>query len=189
MHNFNRRLLLTITLALLVALPAVAGDAVEERYSALALSMGTTATGARAVVTIGITGWTSAEDRERLLRTLVEKGHKELKSELFKQDQIGFIKVGNSLGYPLRYIWESKVDGKRHIVLATERPLNAIEVMRNSRSRDHDIALIKLVVDEKGKGEGSLAAAVELNVEDNHLEIKTHSSEPVRLMSVKRLKK
>jgi len=183
--------MMVLGLVVLTALPALAKDKknkVEERYTAIALAMGSVAPGSNARVTIGIEGWTTPEQRTMLLDTLVNEGPGKLKSALFKQDQIGFVKVGNSLGYPLRYAWQVEENGTRHIVLATERAVTGLERMGATRSQDYDIALITMTVKEDGTAEGQFAPAVELSVKDNQLQVKTYSSEPMRLTNLKKEK-
>jgi hypothetical protein len=182
---------LVLGLAVLTALPALAKDKknkVEERYTAIAIAMGSAGPGTNVRVTIGIEGWTTPEDRTMLLDTLVNEGPAKLKSALFKQDQLGFVKIGNSLGYPLRYAWQVEQDGKRHLVLGTERAVTSIERMGVMRSQDYDIALITMTINEDGTGEGSFAPAVELSVKDNQLQVKTYSSEAMRLTNLKKEK-
>lgn len=185
------RTLIVAALVALVALPALAKDKknkVEERYTAIAIAMGSTAPGTNLRVTIGIEGWTTPEQRTMLLDTLVNEGPAKLKSALFKQDQLGFVKIGNSLGYPLRYAWQVEQDGKRHLVLGTERAVTSLERMGATRSQDYDIALITMTINEDGSGEGSFAPAVELSVKDNQLQVKTYSSEAMRLTNLKKEK-
>ena len=186
-HNYLRTTIV-VALVAMVALPVLAKDKKKiERYTAFAVAMGSAATGANARVTIGIEDWTTPEDRVRLLDTLINEGPAKLKTALFKQDQVGFVKVGNSLGYPLRYAWQVEDGGKRHIVLGTERAVSMVEVFGATRSQDYDIALIVMTINEDGTGEGSFAPAVELSVdkEKNELSVKTYSSEPVRLNNLK----
>ena len=185
------RTLIVAALVALVAMPVLAKDKkdkVEERYTAIAIAMGSAGPGTNVRVTIGIEGWTTPEDRTMLLDTLVKEGPAKLKSALFKQDQIGFVKIGNSLGYPIRYAWQVEQDGKRNIVLGTERAVTSIERMGVMRSQDYDIALITMTIAEDGTGEGSFAPAVELSVKDNQLQVKTYSSEPMRLTNLKKEK-
>jgi len=192
MKIVSAKTILVVMLVSLVTLPAIAKDKnkVKERYTSIAVAMGSAAPGTNLRVTIGIEGWTTPEDRTMLLDTLVQKGPAELKSALFKQDQVGFIKVGNSLGYPIRYAWQVEDGGKRHIVLGTERAVSGLERMGATRSQDYDIALITMTISEDGTGEGSFAPAVELSVdaEKNALSVKTYSSEPMRLTHLKKEK-
>jgi hypothetical protein len=81
-------------------------------------------------------------------------------------------------------------DGKRHILLAADRPIRFGEMSRSSRSGDYDISLVELILDEKGKGEGKIALGVQMAWDEanNRLAIETYSSEPVRIINLTRLK-
>src|SRR5262245_37658330 len=80
--------------------------------TAFAVSMGTIATGANAVVAITVTRWTTPADRKRLATTLIEKGDKALLSELQRMPSHGRFRIPGltgpdphqlRLGHDLRY--------------------------------------------------------------------------------------
>ena len=82
-------------------------------------------------------------------------------------------------------------DGLRRIILATDRPLGAAEVMRYRRTQEYTVSLLELRLPEKGKGEGTLAIGVELTFdpEENVIEIENFGSQAARIVSVKEQKK
>ena len=86
-----------------------------------------------------------------------------------------------------RSISWSKKDGKRVILMATDRPVKAFDWAGASKSLEKNLSLLKLVVDaETGKGEGVMAAGAELVVDKNeHLKIETPGTQPIRFTSVK----
>ncbi|UCF69452.1 MAG: hypothetical protein JSV80_09320, partial [Acidobacteriota bacterium] len=80
--------------------------------------------------------------------------------------------------------------GKRQIILATDRPIASGEISRSARTLDYAVSLTQLKVDPEGNGEGLLALAVELSVNEQQraLELKHYDVEPLRLTSVRRRK-
>ena len=66
-------------------LPAAAGAQTNDEkleISAFAINMGTIGTGANAMVDITIDRWSTAQERERLITTMLEKGSKALLAAL-----------------------------------------------------------------------------------------------------------
>ncbi len=80
-------------------------------------------------------------------------------------------------------------DGKRQIVLATDRPVSFAEAYDQSRLGDFDVTIILLTVDAEGKGEGLLSMGTEVKWNDstNKLEITNVSSQPIKLGDVRRV--
>ena len=80
------------------------------------------------------------------------------------------------------------MDGKREIVLATDRPVTFTEVYSGSAVRDFDITLIVLKFDSgssKGEGIASVGTEIKWNDATDQLEITNFSSQPVRLGDVR----
>lgn len=139
-------------------------------------------------VDIVIYEWTTAEEREGLLQTFVDKGSKALYNALEKQNVKGYLKLPGSLAYDMMYAWPVDIMGKRRIVLATDRPMGFIELARNTRSTDYNVSLVVLEIDIKtGEGEGSAVAGAELSVDKqtNRLNIEFAGTQPTKLVKVK----
>jgi hypothetical protein len=164
--------------------------------SAFAVNMSNIATGSNAMVQITVNAWSTAEERERLITTVLEKGPDALLKELQKTPDKGRFRIPTarqpdphqlSMGLDLHYAWQSPLpDGGRRIVLATDRYIGFQEARSQPRTIDYPITLIELRVDSSGKGQGKLAYATKIsfNKKDNQLEIENYSSEPVRLNNV-----
>ena len=166
----------------------------RETFSAFAVSMGTVAPGASTTFQITLDRWTTDEERNELI-TLVEKGPEELIEVLRDQEETGFVRVtGRGAGrtrFPsvrLHYARDIRIDGKRIIRLATDRPIGMAEAVRNPRTMDYTFSLIELRLDEKNEGDGTLAVGVEMKYdkEKNTLVLENFSSEPVRLTRVRK---
>ncbi|HXV61921.1 MAG TPA: hypothetical protein VEK15_14585 [Vicinamibacteria bacterium] len=172
----------------------------RETYEAFAVAMGTTnppvlPPGVSTTLQINVTRWTTDEERNALFATLIEKGQEGLVGALQKQEETGFVRLtgrGAQLTtFPserLRYARQMDVDGKRRLVLAMDRPISFWEAANQPRWRDYDMTLIVMDVDQEGKGEGQLAMAVRLVVdqEKKTLMIENFGTEPIRLTSIRR---
>ena len=81
---------------------------------------------------------------------------------LFKAGEKGYVKAPNTLAYDMKYVWQFEHEGKRRIVLATDRPMGFLELTRASRTTDYNVSLVVLELDpETGEGEGHAAAFLE----------------------------
>jgi hypothetical protein len=164
--------------------------------SAFAVNMSNIATGSNAVVQITVDAWSTAEERERLITTVLERGSDALLKELQKAPIKGRFRVPTarqpdphhlSLGLDLRYAWQTPLpDGGRRIVLALDRYIGFREARSNPRSMDYPITLMEIRVDKDGRGQGKMAVATKISFDKqkNQVEIENYASEPVRLNNV-----
>ena len=119
------------------------------RMSAFAVSMGTTATGANAVMDIRITRWSTPAERESLITTAVEKGQDALLKALQKMPSHGKISIPGwtgpdphnaRLGWVLHYAYATPgEDGGYRIAIATDRYIGMWEA--RNQPRDHRLPL------------------------------------------------
>ena len=98
----------------------------------------------------------------------------------------------SGLSWPLHYARQERIGDALRVVLATDRPIDFWEAVERPRSWDFQFGIIELkVMDEgKGKSEGIMALGVEMlwDEKKNALQLKNYSSEPVRLMNLRRRK-
>jgi hypothetical protein len=165
--------------------------------SAFAVNMSNIATGSNAVVQITVNKWSTAEERERLITTVIEKGPDALLRELQKTPDKGRFRIPAArqpdphhlaLGLDLHYAWQSPLpEGGRRIVLATDRYIGFAEARNQPRTIDYPITLMEIRVDKDGNGEGKLAVATKISFDKkkNQIELENYSTEPVRLNNVK----
>ena len=192
MKTRRKKLTVLIVAAALLALaagPAAAREKKQpiEKFRARAMNLDRGAAGNLDIV---IYEWTTPEERQALLQTLVEKGSKALYDALDDQSEKGYLKVPRALGYDMQYAWQFEAEGRRRIVLATDRPLGFLELVRSSRSTDYDISLVVLDLDpETGEGEGQAVAGAELSIDKQtgQLNIEIPGTQATRLTSVKTL--
>ena len=165
--------------------------------SAFAVNMSNIATGSNAQVQLTINSWSTAEERERLITTVLEKGSDALLRELQKAPVKGRFRIPTArqpdphhlaLGLDLHYAWQSPLDdGGRRIVIATDRYIGFQEARSQPRTIDYPITLMEIRVDKDGNGQGKMAVATKISFDKkkNQIELENYSSEPVRLNNVK----
>jgi len=161
--------------------------------TAFAVNMSTIATGANAVVDITVNSWSSPEERERLITTMLEKGADALLRELQKAPAKGRFRIPSAkapdphhlaLGLDLRYAWQTPLpEGGRRIVLATDRYIGFEEARNQPRTIDYPFTLMEIRVDKNGRGEGKMAVATKISFDkkNKQMELENYGSEPVRL--------
>jgi hypothetical protein len=167
------------------------GDQLE--ITAFAVNMSNIATGANAVVDIRINQWSTEEERERLIATMLEKGQDALLRELTRTPIKGRFRIPGiqgpdphqlRLGHDLHYTWQTPLpDGGRRIVIATDRYIGFREAANQPRSTDYPFTLMEIRVNKDGKGEGKMAVAtmITFDKKKKQIELENYSSEPVRL--------
>ena len=165
--------------------------------SAFAVNMSNIATGSNAQVQLTINSWSTAEERERLITTVLEKGSDALLRELQKAPVKGRFRIPTArqpdphhlaLGLDLHYAMQTPLDeGGRRIVIATDRYIGFQEARSQPRTIDYPITLIEIRVDKEGNGVGKMAVATKISFDKkkNQIELENYSSEPVRLNNVK----
>ena len=147
--------------------------------------------GKATLLSISIYEWTSPEDRQALLQIFVDGGSKALYQALDKEGEKAYLKLPRTLGHEMRYAFQLEVEGKRRIVLATDRPMGFLELSRNTRSTDYNVSLVVIDLDpETGVGEGQALGGAELSIdkETGRLNIEIHGTRPTKLTKVKPLK-
>jgi len=167
------------------------------RLSAFAVSMGTAAPGANAVMDIRIKRWSTPTERETLITTAVEKGQDALLRALQKMPDHGRISIPGwtgpdphnaRLGWTLHYAFVTPgEDGGYRIGIATDRYIGMWEARNQPRTIDYPFSLIEIRLGKDGKGVGKMAVATKIDYDKKkkQLVLENYSSEPVRLNEVK----
>jgi hypothetical protein len=160
-----------------------------ESFTAFAVALGT---GKAAVIHIDIFRWSTDEEREALLTTLIESGPDKLLDALEKiRPPVGIIRTSTSLGYDLYYARNNPMpDGSRRIVFATNRRVSFREAANNTRSMQYQFTLGEIHLDANGKGEGKLvpAAKIRWDKATKTIEIENYNALPVDLTTVTAVK-
>jgi len=172
-------------LILLVSSITLAADTkLEERYGGRVIDQTGSVPGFSATyVTIMIDRYNTDDEIAGYAKALAENGQDGLLKAIENHEN-GRIKIGNRLSYPLSAIRMFEKDGKRLIRALTDRPIPMIEAWRNNRSMDYPFGFIEILLDEKGKGQGSLVAAAKIEIKDGKLEMESYGREPFRLTNI-----
>ena len=190
-QRFIRSTLPTLLAIALLATVSGSAEAKEkkekiEQYTARAFNV---QKGRAANINIVINEWTTPEEREGLIQTFLDGGSKALYNALNHKSEKAYLKLAGSLGYDMQYAWQVEIEGKRRIVLATDRPMGFLELARNTRSTDYNVSLVVLELDpETGEGEGSAVGGAELSIdkETKRLNIEFAGTQPTKLVKVTR---
>jgi hypothetical protein len=174
-------------------------DKLEERYTAFGVAMGA---GAAGVLNITITRYSTEEERKLLVDSLAKDGQEKTVDLLRKQKEVGFARTQSGAGmkgWPsvrLHYAHQAQQDGKRIVVLVTDRNMTMAERASGGRSVDYDISALVMELEpvqgDKNaveKGQGSLFQAAKLSFDkDNKLQVEYMGTQPIRLTDIKREK-
>ena len=184
--------------AVLVAAAVVAGSAVsisgqtkgaKERFTALAVNMGTPGPSGATTVEIDVDRWSTDAEREKLMNILMEQGPEKLLETLQKMPRVGYIRTPNSIGYDLHYSQKTPLpDGGERVVLATDRYITYWEAVNRPRSIDYPFTVIELHINGNGEGEGKMSLATKIipDKESRTIVLENYATQPVQLESVRR---
>jgi len=179
-----------LAVALMVAGMVEPGFAKEkkqviERFQADAMDLDS---GRAEIAEIGIMEWSTDEERQALIQAFKDGGNQGAYKYLNKQDEKAFVSFPNTMGYQMRYAFQFNSDGKRQIVMATDRPIGMGEVMRDTDSQRDSISFVTLELDpstNEGTGEMVFGAEFKVDQKTGQLDIETMSMNPTKLTNVK----
>jgi hypothetical protein len=162
-------------------------NGVKQKYSATAINMGSGPSGMGTVL-ISIERWSTAKEREGLLKVLAEKGPEKLLDVLQDNQKTGYIRLPNTIAWDLRYAFESPLpDGGRRVVLVTDRPISFAEARNQPRSIDYPFTLIEIHFNKDGIGVGKMSVRTKISMskDKSTVELENYGIEPVRLTEVR----
>ena len=177
------------------ALPIEAEVTLPIRMRTFAVNMSNNLTGANGTLQITLDRWSTAQEREMLLQTVL-KGQDDLVRALQKVPVKGRINIPGwtgpdpqnyRLGWDLRYAWHEPLpEGGERIVLATDRQMSFRELTNNPRTTDYPFLLIQIQLNKDNKGEGKMApfTQIKFDKKKNVMEIENYGTEPVRLNNI-----
>lgn len=175
--------------AVLAAGAASIGAQQPERFVANAVSIATPGPTGAAMVEISVTRWSTEAERDRLIKTLADKGPEKLLETLQDLPRSGFIRTPGNIGYDLRFARKTPLEeGGEQIIIVTDRPIGIWEAVNRPRTIDYPFTLIELRLDSKGAGEGkiSLATKIIFDKRRNTIVLENYQSAPVMLNNVRR---
>jgi hypothetical protein len=173
-------------------------EKVEESYRAFGVAMGP---GAAGVLDFHISRWSTDEERKALIESLIRDGQEKTVELLREQKETGWTRTQSGAGmkgWPsvrLHYAYQfPQPDGKRVVILVTDRNIGMAEAMRSTRSTDYEVSGIVMELakgeDGKEKGQGTLFRAAKLGYDKDkkQIEIESLGYEPIRLTQITREK-
>jgi hypothetical protein len=182
----------------LLATQPVVSQSNDEKLdiTAWAVNMSNIGTGKTFMVDFTVERWSTPEERQDLIATVLENGPDALLRALQKMPSHGRLRVPSlqgpdplqlRLGWDLRYAWQEKgPDGGRRVVIATDRFIPWWEAANRPRTVDYPFTVIEIRANAEGKGEGKMSIATKINFDkkQNVIELETYASEPLRLQNV-----
>ena len=157
-----------------------------ERFSASAIDLNR---GAAGNVEIVVNRWSTDEQRNTLMKTLMDKGPEKLLDKLQDMPRMGYIRTPDSIGWDLHFARRTPLpEGGERVVLVTDRRIGFWEATNQPRSIDYPFTVIELRLNRDGEGEGKMSIATKIiaDKEQNIVTLENWATSPVQLTSVKR---
>ena len=181
----NSALLKAVLFVSAVLVLSTAALAETQLMANLVAPAGTFARTGTAPVVIHIDHYSSDAEVQRLAGILQKKGPDALRDALWDQE-IGYIRIGGGLGYPIAAARSRPGDhGGRIVRLMIDRPISQREVIDNTRTVDYPFAYVEIKLDKAGKGEGQFYQAAKVSLNGNTLDVESYNPQPLRLLSVR----
>jgi hypothetical protein len=177
-----------VVLVGVIGLVSAAAQAVNERYSAIAVSAGGPLSSPVAgQLLIDVDRLSTDEERQRFMDALTKSQDTALET-LQRLPPVGSVRTPGTLRWAVRYAQATEEDGRRRIFLITDRPLSFAEVAGQPRTVKYPFVVLELFVDAKGKGEGNFhqAARIQALGKRRVLGIENYTTAPVKLTEVER---
>jgi hypothetical protein len=173
-----------LILATVVVTAAIAqSNAQPEEFTATAIVNNNLGSGAGRVI-MRVERWSSKAEQERLAAAL-KQGPDKLLEELRDMKSVGTIRTPDSLGYDLRYAYQEPAEeGRRRVVIATDRPIGFWEARNQPRTIDYPFTIIQMEIDRGGEGKGTLSFATKVTERANTIILENFATSPVMLTSV-----
>ena len=188
------RLSTVTVLVLLLSSAGIAGQEENrkgplEAYTSVASNISEIGAPGITQLDITIDRWTDAGENERLMTAFDEKGQEGLLEALQKTPPVGRIQTPGRLAYDFHYAREmASKDGRRRILMITDRPIGFAEAAYRGRSMEYPFALLDLRIDASGHGEGQMFLATKIIRSGDLFVLENFATQPVRLADIKRRK-
>jgi hypothetical protein len=157
-----------------------------ERYTATAINTNNASMG---TIDISVTRWSTDQQRDKLMSTLLEKGADKLLDVLQDMPSTGHFGAPGNLSWDLRFARKVPLpDGGERVVLVTDRRIGFWEATQQPRSFQYPFTVIELRLNADGEGEGKMSLATKIihDKEQNMITLENYNLQPVMLTHVKR---
>ena len=138
-------------------------------------------------VDIVISRWSTLDDHASLMKALLEQGPVPYLNLLCGFGPVGTITMGGR-DFPIRYAWSMEErGGSRRIYLATDEPMSLTTPKFGPFLSHERLTFLELRVNKNGEGEGKLAEAVMLSVDESRgvIELGNYDRRPLHLVMVR----
>ena len=138
-------------------------------------------------VDIVISRWSTLTDHASLMTALLERGPGPYLNLLCGFGPVGTITMGGR-DFPIRYAWSIEDrGGSRRIYLATDEPVSLVTPTFGPFLSHERLTFLELHVNKNGEGEGKLAEAVMLSVDESRgvIELRDYGRRPLHLVMVR----
>jgi hypothetical protein len=157
-----------------------------ERYTATAINTNNASMG---TIDISVTRWSTDQQRDKLMSTLLEKGADKLLDVLQNMPSTGHFGAPGNLSWDLRFARKVPLpDGGERVVLVTDRRIGFWEATQQPRSFQYPFTVIELRLNAEGEGEGKMSLATKIihDKDQNMITLENYNLQPVMLTHVKR---
>ena len=112
---------------------------------------------------------------------------RQLRQTLEKVRGLGRVSVTGFIGSELAVIREHDTEQGKLINLLTARNMSFVELQHSGRSRNYPFSYLQLLIDEEGKGQGTIIVAARPRFkEDGTFEIESFGLQPFQIVNVQR---
>lgn len=183
---------LVAILALAVSSPGVAqqrqdeGKKKEEHYTAVASNVSELAAAGIVQLDIFITRYTDDAEEEKLMAALDQKGQDGLVEAFRRVAPVGRMRTPGQLATEFHYARQYMgKDGRRRIILATDRPIGFVEAVNRPQSMEYPLTMLELRVDDSGQGDGQLFLAARFVRTGNLLVLENFGTQAVVISRIR----
>jgi hypothetical protein len=172
-----------------VAASQAAATSAPETFSGSA-EVKTEAASATAKFEVQINRYTPDFDRTAVETGLKQGGYRGFLAALRKAPVVGYVVLGRGDKVPIRWARQQTSERGRSIVAITDKPVFYLGAGQAAPvpKENYQVALIELLIDDKGTGAGTMAAAarVKLGADPGTIVIDDYAEAPIKLTGVKR---
>jgi len=140
-------------------------------------------------VTLAITRWSTAGEREQLLTVLKQRGRDGLLEMMQTVPRVGAIRIPGSLNYDFHFALRSVDEsGNVSVILIADRPVGFAEAVEGPRTLDYRFMVVQMELNSIGRGKGqiSMVTKVETDVVTGDINIETWENLYVTLRDIRR---
>jgi hypothetical protein len=163
---------------------------VDEHYTAIASNVSELAAAGIVQLDIWITRYTDDAEEEKLMAALDQKGQDGLVEEFRRTPPVGRMRAPGQLAVDFHYARQYMgKDGRRRIILATDRAIGFVEATNRGRSMEYPLTMLELRVDDSGHGDGQLFLASRFIRTGNLLVLENFGTQAVMISRVRQQKR